>query len=198
MKNPQFEINLSEIINSEILKTSVQKVILLEILSNYKKAKYKRFFTLSDKLAETANVTLMTFRKERKVLEELELFYVKIKEENRFITAKIIDRKHKKLFYFPNFKKLAELSFISIKENNIKTEFEVEHIFSYDDYEKIKDELIYHFRIINANRSTTSQDKMYGKDLKRTLKVINNNYVNHHEIVDYHFKLIEIITPKKL
>jgi len=181
--NPKqnFEIIFQNILTSDVLTNSNQKVLLLILLSNHKKFNTRHYsFTLSDEICTMLNVTNPTFRKERDILEKLNLIIIKTKKHGVLKIEQIANRKHSNLYYYFNWQRLNELGFIEVKKsfNDI---FEIGHKLVFQDISKIKDEVYYKFTSQSLDNTgqeigTATKNVRIGKELKINLKVMNNDF----------------------
>ena len=120
MKKTYFKINIDKVLESDLLKTSTQKIVLLKLLNDYQNSSNTKFATLSTDISESLNISVPTFRKESKVLEENDFFQVKVKQGSyKWIAVDSNNRKHKYLYYFMNFKLLDDFSIIKIKKKQV-------------------------------------------------------------------------------
>ncbi|MFH6963185.1 hypothetical protein ACHRVK_12370 [Flavobacterium plurextorum] len=189
--NPRqdFEIILENILSSEILNNSNQKMLLLILLCNHKKFNKRHYsFTLSDELCSVLNVSNPTFRKERDKLELLNLIFIKVEVNGKMKVAEKTQRKHSNLYYYFNWQRLHELGFIKM-EKGLKDIFNIGDIMNLEKVSKLNDELHYNFACYNLERKVRGNGKrevLSGKDIKVRLRIMANN-LKHGTPIDYEY-----------
>lgn len=175
--NPKqdFEVVLNEVLSSKILSNSNQKILLLVLLANHKKYNMKHYsFTLSEELCNVLNVSNPTFRKDRQVLEDLNLIYIKVKRFGRMENVPKNNRKHLNLYYYFNWQKLSEIGFIELKKGyhdvfNIGEEITIENMKRLIDDKYYN--LIYYYLDKDKKRIDNSVKKtQLGKEVKGSIR----------------------------
>ena len=181
--NPKqdFEVNHDEVYSSSKLTNSNQKILLLTLLSNHKKYNTKHYsFTLSDELCKVLSVTNPTFRNARDKLESLNLFVVKVKIGEKMRIAKVEDRKHLNLYYYPNWDRLNELGFIKLKKH-FKDVFDPGTVINVENMKKLDDEIYYNcfyydLELDNRRKGRGIKVVKTGIEIKRGLNIEQSSF----------------------
>lgn len=178
--NPKqdFEIILENILSSEILNNSNQKALLLILLCNHKRFNRRHYsFTLSDELCNVLNVSNPTFRKERDILEALNLIIIKVEVNGAMKVAEKSQRKHSNLYYYFNWSRLHELGFIKM-EKGYKDIFNIGDVMNLAKADKLNDELHYNFICYDLQLKEKNKGHrrvLTGKEIKRSLRIMIGN-----------------------
>lgn len=178
--NPKqdFEINLSNILSSDILNNSNQKMLLLVLLSNHIKFNKRHYsFTLSDELCAVLNVSNPTFRKERDKLESLNLIFIKVEVDGKKKLVEKAQRKHCNLYYYLNFERLHQLGFIKM-ERGLKDIFNIGTVIDLAKANKLNEEKEYNiisYNIHNERKGRGIKQILTGQEIKRKVRLENNN-----------------------